>query len=146
MQNEKDAPAWPYSSMLWIGTFGPNSPGGRSYQNACLAALVVLGVGMLIAAPRVKDSPLFLWAAGLLPGLTFGFIAWRLWRYVGVLDELSRRIQVESMATTYLIGMALSMGIGGMALAFGWNVSPIYYIMLDLVRAAALVVLSRKYA
>jgi hypothetical protein len=119
--------------MLWIGTFGPGSPGGQSYQTACYYALA-------------KSYPLVRWPLAILPGAVFTFIAWRLWLYVSQLDELSRRLQMEAMAITYLLGMAVSLLLGGLALVFNWNINPGLYLFLDIVRAFVLVKLARRYA
>jgi hypothetical protein len=138
--------SWPIGSMLGLGTFGPGSPGGRGFQTAALTALGVLVAGCLLIGPWIKEYPWLRWALGLLPGATIGYIAWRLWRYVGQLDELSRRLQLESMAITYLVGMGASLLLGGLAFVFDWNINPGYYILLDMFRAFALVKLARRYA
>lgn len=146
MQSQEDKSSWPTSSMLWIGTFGPGSPGGRSYQTACYSALGVLLLGVLLLTPFSKAYPILRWPLGILPGVVFTFIAWRLWLYVSQLDELSRRLQMEAMAITYLIGMAASLLLGGLALVFNWNINPGLYLFLDIIRAFVLVKLARRYA
>ena len=146
MQSHEDKSSWTTGSILLLGTFGPGSPGGRSFHTACYSALGALVLGVLLLTPFAKSYPLLRWPIAILPGVVFTFIAWRLWLYVSQLDELSRRLQLEAMAITYLIGMGASLLLGGLALVFGWNINPGLYLFLDIIRAFVLVKLARRYA
>ena len=57
--------------------------------------------------------------AAVLPGLGFTGIALSFRRYLLTLDELARRIQVESIAWTYLTGLALGPLLAGVLAASG---------------------------
>lgn len=59
-------------------------------------------------AGSVYEAPGTGWVFAALLGGTFSYIAWALWRYVSALDELGRRVQMEAVAITYLIGRGCS--------------------------------------
>src|SRR5262245_28695263 len=145
---DSEAARWPLASMLCIGTFGTaHNPAARRYHRRCWVALAVLIVGSLVSsvAGAAFDAPGTRWVFAALLGGTFSYIAWALWRYVSALDELGRRVQMEAMAITYLVGMAVFMCLAGVQTATKWNISPLLFIGLELVRSAALVVVSRQY-
>jgi biotin transporter BioY len=145
---DSEAARWPLASMLCIGTFGSaNSPAARLYHRRCWAAFAILIVGTLLSsvAGASYGAPGTEWVFAALLGGTFTYIAWALWRYVSALDELGRRVQTEAMAITYLIGMALFMALAGVQTATKWNISPLFFITLELIRSAVLVVVSRQY-
>ncbi len=81
----------------------------------------------------------------LAPGGTFIYIAWEFRRYLSALDELARRIQFESIAWTYLSGLALAMLLGGVGLVYNWRFNPAWFIVLEPVRAGWLYLVSRRY-
>jgi len=79
-------------------------------------------------------------------GLTFGFIAVAFRRYLLSLDELARRMQLESIAWTYLTVLVLSMGLGTLSLVMKWNFNIIYwFILAEPIRAGWLYLGTRKY-
>ena len=88
------------------------------------------------------DWPTVQWS---LTGAFFAFIAWAFWKYLGELDELARRIQLEAIALTYLTGL----GAFGFLTAFGyqahWTVNPVWFIFLEPVRGLWLWRLARRY-
>ena len=90
-----DQASWPWASILLLGTFGPQSPGGRRYQRRtvlALAALVILLPVPLFAAAAM-DVAAVRWLAPAVVAVAMAFISWEMWRYVAGLDELSQAVQ-----------------------------------------------------
>lgn len=140
---------WPWTSMLLLGTFGRHTSGSRRYHVRTVIALAVLTAGMLLApgVGATLDPRHARWIPALLFGTTFSVIAYELWRYVAGLDELSRTLQLEAMAITYLIGLPLFMTSHGisMAVSWSWHLPALAYLALDLLRGLVVVLLARRY-
>lgn len=136
---------WPVRQILWLGYFGPNTPEGTRFRNRSVLALALFIGGMLFSAwMREHVWIQFVWA--VVPGLTFGYIAWEWWRYISHLDELARRLQVEAAAWTYGVGLAIAMAFGGIFSVLHWNFNPILMmIVLEPIRAWRLWVLARRF-
>ena len=137
--------AWPARDIFWLGYFGSGTPEGARYRNRSLSALGVLVVVQLMTSFGLFQVGVWRLAPALALGLMFGWIAWEWWRYIQSLDELARRLQVEAMAFTYIVGVFVMMALGGLAMAFAWKLSPTVFILLELVRAQRLAVLTRRY-
>lgn len=142
---------WPLTSMMFVGTFGSRTPEGRKYHRQCWIAFMMLFVGMftLLVVPQgwIPDQARRLLTA-LLPGGAFTYIAWAFDGYLRSLDELARRLQLEAIARTYLIGIAVAALLGGFALMYNWGhlfLNPIWFLTLEPVRGAALYWMSRRY-
>jgi multisubunit Na+/H+ antiporter MnhB subunit len=143
----KDAPRWPTSSILLYGTFGARTPAGRRYHVRCGIALAAIVAWVFLAAalsPVAPRAGLDLIAA-LVPGVGFIYIAWEFRKYLLALDELAKRIQLESIAWTYLTGLGLAVLVGGLAMLMRWWVNPIWFVVLEPVRAGWLYLVSRRY-
>jgi hypothetical protein len=142
-----DRAEWPFSSMLLIGTFGhSHTPASRRYHLEAAIAVAILLVGALIAnalAPALGIRPMLF--RGILASTVFVFLGAALWRYVGSLDELSRRLQLEAMAISYICAIALFVVCDTVAGAGGWTVRPVYFVALELLRGASLALLARNY-
>jgi len=147
-----DEPDWPYASLLLFGFFGSNTPEGKRLVWQTMPALLVIVAAawaLLGIIPRLLPGAVL---AGLIPAAV-AFIFWANACYLGTLDELSRRIQVEAFAFTYGAVMVLAAAIVAVLLAvpdeaarFGHPAA--YLVLLVLVeplRGLALVVLARKY-
>src|SRR5215467_8265609 len=87
---------WPAGPILFWGSFGAHTPEGKRFHNRFKVCLVIMFAGFLTAL-FWSESPGPMLAA-LLPGLGFTGIALSFRRYLLTLDELARRIQVESIA------------------------------------------------
>lgn len=61
------------------------------------------------------------------------------------LDELGRRIQIESMAWTYLTGLTLFVGLGFTCFSTGWKFNPYWFCILEFVRLLWLRIVARRY-
>ena len=136
---------WPAAPIWAYGTFGRATPAGRRYHlrsGVALAALVICFVSgvFLRSFPDVLKV-----ITAFAPGAVFIYIAWEFRRYLLALDELARRIQLESIAWTYLCGLAGAMLLGGIGLVYDWRFNPIWLIVLEPVRAAWLFFVSRRY-
>lgn len=143
--NGNDSPRWPTGPILAYGTLG--GPDGRRYQLRCglaLAAMVVCVLATVLFRSFIPKTSVRLIAA-LAPGVGFAYIAWEFHKYLSALDELARRIQLESIAWTYLCGLALAMPLGGLAMVYDWRLNPMWFIVLEPVRAGWLYFVSRRY-
>ena len=151
MANQTSSPPdraeWPFSSMLLIGTFGrSHGPAGRRYHIEAAVAVAVLLAALLVdnaVAPALAMRPMVF--RGIVASTVFVFLGFALWRYVNSLDELSRRLQLEAMAITYICGIALFVVCDTLAVGNGWTVRPVYFVAFELMRGAALAVLARNY-
>jgi uncharacterized membrane protein YfcA len=135
-----DSSQWPKCAMIAYGTFGNRTPAGRRYHFRCgiaLAAMVVCMIGGALAGLK----PL----AAIAPGIGFLYIAWEFRKYLSALDELARRIQLESMAWTYLTGFGVAMLLGGLGTVYGWGLNPFWFILLEPVRGGWLYFVARRY-
>lgn len=138
---------WPTTAMLAYGTFGMGTPAGRRYHIRSSIALAAMAAGFLAPAllrHSVSGGILRIIIA-LAPGAAFAYIAWEFRRYLSTLDELARRIQLESIAWTYLCGLAVAMLLGGVGFVYGWRFNPAWLIVLEPMRAGWLYFVSRRY-
>jgi len=138
---------WPTTPMLAYGTFGMRTPAGRRYHIRCSLALAAMVACFLAPALLRRSVPVGILriVIALAPGAAFVYIAWEFRRYLSALDELARRIQLESIAWTYLCGLAVAMLLGGIGLVYGWRFNPAWFIVLEPVRAGWLYFVSRRY-
>lgn len=134
---------WPIGAILGYGTLGSSTPAGRRYHRRSGMALSALLVWMVVVA-SFDHSTLRL-VTPLVPGLVFVYIVYEFRRYLLALDELARRMHMEALAWTYLTGLALAMIVGGLSARLGWQVNPMWFIVLEPVRAWFLFVASRRY-
>jgi len=81
----------------------------------------------------------------LAPGVAFSYMAWEFRKYLAAMDELERRIHMESITWTYLSGLAIAMLLGGFSQVYGWRLNPAWFILLEPVRARWLYFVSRRY-
>ncbi len=157
--NAAEGSRWSTCEMLLWGALGTKSSAERRYKTrSALAAAVLLG--WLLFAFAIRLSPRITGSTTvLLAGCVISYIAWELRRYLTQLDELARRMQLESIALTYLTGFVLAAWFGvfvmlmalfshtlmqrpfkGLLLA-----SPFLYFLLEPIRAGWLYYLSRRY-
>jgi hypothetical protein len=146
------ASEWPACAMLSYGTFGKQTPAGRRYHFRAAIALAAAAVLWPASAYLAKHFPNTRWLPilSLCPGIAFSYIVWEFRRYLLSLDELARRIQFESIAWTYLTGLALAALAGGIAMAYGshWDavwLNPFWFILLEPVRSCYLYYVARRY-
>ncbi len=142
-----DSPNWPAAPILTYGTFGARSPAGRRYHIRSGIALAAMAVCMLsgVLTRSLDPTHRLDLVTMFAPGAAFIYIAWEFRRYLAALDELARRIQLESIAWTYLSGLVIAMLLGGLALVYGWKLNPFWFIVLEPVRAGWLYFVSRRY-
>lgn len=133
-----DNPQWPTKPMIAWGTLG--GPAARRYHRRCALALTAMVV-CLIGGALLHLKPV----AAFGPGLAFAYIAWEFRRYLAELDELARRIQLESVAWTYLTGLVLSMIVGPAGLMYDFHVNATWFMVLEPVRTCWLIFVARRY-
>jgi len=147
---------WAKSAMLMWGVFSTRTPEGRQYVRTSCAAITMLLVPSLLffihqylhlhyVSKRVFTSII----AVALPA-AFSLIVWEFRKYLLSLDELAQRLQIEAMAWTYLTGFVLAAVLCGIWLESLPNVDalwfcPIWFALLEPVRAGWLYALSRRY-
>lgn len=148
--------SWTSCAMLMWGVFSTKTPEGSRYVRRCFVA------GLLVVVPTVLfaiHQSLHLhyvskriytgYLAAVMP-LVFGIMAWEFRKYLLSLDELARRLQVEAMAWTYLTGFVLAATFCGIWLEMYPQVSamwlsPLWFLLLEPVRAGWLYALTRRY-
>ena len=79
------------------------------------------------------------------PGLFFLYIAIEFRRYMFSQDELARRIHFESIVMTYLTAFVIAGTVGGLAGAFRWNVNPMWFVLVEPIRAFWLYAVAKRY-
>src|SRR4051812_34181859 len=91
---------WPTASMLAYGTFGARTAAGRRYHARCGMALAAMVICMFAGGVLRASVPKSVLTAvvACAPGAAFIYIAWEFRRYLAALDELARRMQLESIA------------------------------------------------
>jgi hypothetical protein len=136
---------WSKSSLFLFGTFGRRTPAARRYYRRCNLALGGFVFFCFIAPILRRAVPHLDWATVFVPGILFTYIAWQFRKYLSGLDELERRIQLESIAWTYLTGMALSMVLAGFGFLMGWNLNPAWFMALEPIRGAYLFFGARRF-
>src|SRR5687768_4234548 len=104
---ESSGSRWPMWSMLLYGHFGADAT--RASQQAdrrsrLAIAVFVVAAGLAALVPAAHPGGAHRLLPALVPAL-LAYLAWERWRYAVALDELSRRLYVESLAVTYLIGL-----------------------------------------
>jgi hypothetical protein len=154
--NDND-PRWPRSPMLMWGVFSTRTPAGRRYVRQCAIALTILVLPSLFflihhySHFHYFKPQTFGRATAILLPIVFARIVWELRKYLLSLDELARRLQVEAMAWTYLTGFVLAAVLCGIWLESLGKVDlawfcPVWFVLLEPVRASWLYVLSRRYS
>jgi hypothetical protein len=139
---------WPTCAIFTSGTFGSRSEAGRRYYRRSAMALgTMIAVCLLyfLLSGSLFPKGSLKSVISMAPGAAFAYIAWEFRRYLLSLDELARRIQLESIAWTYLSGIAIAMLVGGLGMVYGWQVNPIWLIMLEPVRSVWLYFVTRRY-
>jgi hypothetical protein len=158
--NDDDS-RWPMSAMLMWGVSSTRTPAGRRYVRRCSIALAILILPTLLFlihhhhyVPRsrwVSHGMLtFGHATAILLPIVFFYIVLEFRKYLLSLDELVFRLQIEAMAWTYLSGLVLMAllcaiwleSLGKLDLAW---FCPVWFILLEPVRAGWLYFLSRRY-
>ncbi len=140
----KHEPGAHYSActILALGTFGNKTPAGRRFHNRCLTALALLMVSTFAVALLPRELRTWGWPVA---GLWVSYINWELWRYLNHIDELQRRLQLEAMAFTYVVGIAIAITLGSLALFLRWDINPGLLIFLEPLRGWRLWVLTKRY-
>ena len=143
MENNSQQASWPWRSMFWCGDFG--GPAGKHYRRRAWSALLVLAAGTaaFVAAHRygyLGDSAIR-WGLGILAALVFGYIHTQFYRYLGEIDELARRIQLEAVLFAYS-----AVGIAAVTLgAMDWRINPLWFFLAEPLRGIALALVARRY-
>jgi hypothetical protein len=133
---------WHGKTVLVYGTFGNGAPAGKAFHRRSLLCLLLMAVSSAVGhwLPPVLQTWLF-----LVPTLGFVTISRSWWQYLGQLDELERRLQLEAMAWTYVVGIGAAVALGVIARYVHWNLNPGLLILLEPIRAWRLYRLTRKF-
>lgn len=141
---EERKAAWPTRDILLFGSFGSGTPDARRFRSRGLSALGLAVTCGVVLAWLQPAAPVRLPLNALL-ALPFGYLAWEWWRYITHLDELARRLQVEAMAWTYMIGICAAMALAWLCGLLNWKFNPAFFVLLEPVRAVRLWVLCRRF-
>jgi hypothetical protein len=145
--------------MLLLGTLGLKNSAERRYKVRTALAAAVLVYWFLFASAIHLRHRVIGATTVLLTAIAMSYIAWEMRRYLSQLDELTRRMQLEALAWTYLTGFVLAAWFGAFLMfaalfshvLLHWSykvlllMSPFMYYVLELVRAGWLYRLSRRY-
>ena len=133
--------------MLFFGTFGTDASEASQRADRRMRSAVIVYLLLAVAtamAPGI-DVQIRRGIHTALIGLLLAVIGWQRWSYANGLDELGRRIYVDSLAITYLIGLTLFF-IGALAQSVtGWTVNPLIFVALEPLRAGIMVWRSRPF-
>ena len=144
LQPNPAAPRWPACAMLGWGTFGSHDLAGRRYQTRAAIALALMLAGMVLTG-LLHLRPLL----AIVPGAAFFYIAYEFRRYLSSLDELARRIMMESITWTYLIAGVVAMVLMGIIIAYDLEFHPLWVVvgssLLEPVRGTSLYFVARRY-
>ena len=143
ISRDRDA-SWPLFSMFFLGFFGAaHSDADKEFRRRAWIAFAILFAGQLaavFAANAVHGDSYWPRVAMAIIAMSYLVAAW--WRYLSTLPELERRLQLEAVALTYVIGFGVIMTI---AIGVRQPVDARYFLIIEPVRGLLLVVLSRKY-
>lgn len=144
---------WPYASLLFLGSFGVRSKSGRVLAITSGISGLVMGwsLAMLTSDGPPPLLPAQAWAL-MLP-LSAVPIMIALHRYLASLDELTRNMQLCSLAVGYGVAAILCMAVIGAVLAAPAgslsSLHPVVYfiplLIAETARGMTLVVLARRY-
>jgi hypothetical protein len=140
--HSEESTGWPYSSLLFLGYFGPNYPGGRALAFRATLALIAFVIGVLMI--QAGGGLIVHAIGGLMVVGSITALVYSNARYLSGLDELSRRIQLEAFSWTYAVAffvMAMLLVVGRGTL----SMNPLFLVFLEPVRGAVLVLVARKY-
>jgi hypothetical protein len=128
--------------MLGWGTLGGEA--GRRYGNRAAIASVVFLVGTF-ASLILRLRPL----TAIIPGTVFLYIAYEFRKYLSSLDELGRRIMLESIAWAYIAAGVLAMVLMGFIMAYELQFDPVWVVVaasfVEPIRGTSLYFIARRY-
>jgi len=141
---------WPWASMMFFGTFGRLDAPSRRYQKRSAVAfgLAIVGfLGWAVLGTLVRE-PWVSWLPGLIFTAAWAYTSVEGWKYISSLDEMSRSLQLESMAIAYLAGIPVFLFTFFFYRTAGWSWQhlPLIYFGLELVRGIVLALRARRYA
>jgi len=156
-ETHRDESRWPLKQMLMRGTFATGTEAERRVafrSNAVVA--VVVGCVLATRLLHVANVPVVRAITLLLAATALSVYAWEKGKYFLSLDELPRRIEMEGMAWSYVVGVlgAIWAGCIGSAVSVWWpeagRINPwqlafIFAMLLALVKGAYRYFATRRY-
>jgi hypothetical protein len=134
-----------FMKVFGSGMLGDATAASRRYQRRSMWAAALFAVVMFGLGGIKQEIPASKYVAALMPGFVFLYICMEFRRYMASMDEMLRRIHLESIAWTYLTALVLAMFVGGIGAVLHWNTSPIWFVVIEPVRAAWLYATARRY-
>lgn len=144
LEHKKEA-SWPYATLLLLGFFGTGDPAGKRLAWRTTGGLLLL-IAAFIGAEAARGYSALANALLLTTPLTVAFLVWSYKEYLGALDELSRKIQLEAFAWAYGAALVVLVGWFALVTATGVYVSPLWILLTEGFRGLALVMVARRYA
>lgn len=134
---------WPAGLMMVWGMVGCDAAGVR-YQRRAAAALAAMVIGF-VGSGLLGLRPMM----AAVPGLGFVYIAYEFRRYLSAVDELSRRLLLESVYWAYLAAGIAAMFAAGIIAAYDLEFHPIWVIVglmcVEGMRGIFLYLIARRY-
>ncbi len=118
---------WPLSEMLVRGTFGTKTAAEcRLIVRGRIVGALILGWVLVGVITRMHPKPLMGVITLFLPAALYTYYALEKRRYFLNLDELPQRIELESMAWAYSVGVLATLWLGavGYAVSLHWPLDP----------------------
>jgi hypothetical protein len=134
-----------FMKVFGSGMLGDATAASRRYQRRSMWAAALFAVIMFGLGGIKYEIPASKYLAALTPGLVFLYICMEFRRYMSSMDEMLRRIHLESIAWTYLTALVVAMFLGGIGGVLHWNINPMWVIFLEPVRALWLYATARRY-
>ena len=133
------------TKIFSCGMLGEPTSASRRYQRRISIALTIYVAAMFAVGGIRQDVPESAYVAPFLPGFMFLYVCIEFRRYMAAMDEMLRRIHLESIAWTYLTALVVAMFAGGLASVMSWNVNLMWFAGIEPVRAVWLYATARRY-
>lgn len=142
-KENSESTVWPYSSLIMFGYFGYNTPGGKQlfYRTMVAMLLFIIGIFGIVLTETTLVNYLF---ASLIP-ISVSIFIWSYIKYLSVLDDLSKLIQLKAFAFTYGAAMFIGFTMYALMMVTNLQISPIWLILAEPVRGVVLGLVARRY-
>lgn len=134
---------WPYRSLLLLGYFGPDSPGGKTLKIYSLFALILFASGIIGIA--FFSSGILLYISTLCIPISVLILVWSNAEYLKELDTLSQLIQLKAFAFSYGTALFIGFSIYAINTSTGYTISPFWLLLAEPLRGFCLYIIAKEY-
>ena len=140
---EKEHSDWPYSSLIILGFFGPDSPGGKKLVAYSVFALFLFIAGFI--GTQILESKGWCGVSAAFMPVSVLILIYANSRYIKSLDTLEKLIQLSAFSASYGAALFIGFVLYALYLATGWHVSPLWLLLAEPFRGICLYFISKKY-